>query len=309
MINYSIIIPHKNSPDLLQRCLASIPCRDDVQVIVVDDASDDIFALKKIVVLFPHVELVETNEKKGAGYVRNVGLSKVKGKWILFADADDFFHENFIERLDLYKDSNYDIIYFDTDSCYSDNLVQTNQRIPNISVGVANKNLDMLKWQVTVVWGKMYSSKLILQKKILFEEVLASNDVMFAYQCSFYSQQCVIDPFVLYTSTINKNSLCFSMNLRNLDARVNVRLRANEYLRSIGKRKFQVNMFGLVLYSKRFGWKVFFKCICKYLKNVTTYSLFVIDIPNTVKGCLKKILGKSNSASKSQSLTKDSFYK
>lgn len=40
MINFSIIIPHKDIPDLLQRCLDSIPIRDDVQVIVVDDDSD-----------------------------------------------------------------------------------------------------------------------------------------------------------------------------------------------------------------------------------------------------------------------------
>ena len=37
---YSIIIPHKNIPKLLQRCLDSIPERDDVQVIIVDDNSD-----------------------------------------------------------------------------------------------------------------------------------------------------------------------------------------------------------------------------------------------------------------------------
>lgn len=39
-INYSIIIPHKNTPDLLQYCLDSIPVRDNVLVIVVDDNSD-----------------------------------------------------------------------------------------------------------------------------------------------------------------------------------------------------------------------------------------------------------------------------
>jgi len=39
--NYSFIIPHKNCPDLLQRCVDSIPERDDVQVIVVDDNSDE----------------------------------------------------------------------------------------------------------------------------------------------------------------------------------------------------------------------------------------------------------------------------
>lgn len=36
---YSIIIPHKNIPHLLQRCLDSIPQRKDVQIIIIDDDS------------------------------------------------------------------------------------------------------------------------------------------------------------------------------------------------------------------------------------------------------------------------------
>ena len=86
MINYSIIIPHKNIPDLLQRCLNSIPRRTDIQIIVVDDNSDP----KKVD--FEHfpgvgekcVEVYFTKEGKGAGYARNMGLKYAKGKWLLF---------------------------------------------------------------------------------------------------------------------------------------------------------------------------------------------------------------------------------
>jgi len=38
---FSIIIPHKEIPDLLMRCLKSIPVSEDIQVIVVDDNSSD----------------------------------------------------------------------------------------------------------------------------------------------------------------------------------------------------------------------------------------------------------------------------
>ena len=38
---FSIIIPHKDIPDLLMRCLSSIPVSEDIQVIVVDDNSAD----------------------------------------------------------------------------------------------------------------------------------------------------------------------------------------------------------------------------------------------------------------------------
>ena len=38
---FSIIIPHYDIPDLLMRCLKSIPVSEDIQVIVVDDNSPD----------------------------------------------------------------------------------------------------------------------------------------------------------------------------------------------------------------------------------------------------------------------------
>ena len=38
---YSIVIPHYNSPTLLQRMLDSIPQREDIQIIVIDDCSSN----------------------------------------------------------------------------------------------------------------------------------------------------------------------------------------------------------------------------------------------------------------------------
>ena len=57
-----------------------------------------------------------TRENKGAGYARNVGLSLAKGKWLLFADADDFFNLGFLNVLDNYIDSDNDIVYFSANS-------------------------------------------------------------------------------------------------------------------------------------------------------------------------------------------------
>lgn len=113
MINYSIIIPHKNIPNLLQRCLDSIPNREDVQIIVVDDNSDpNIVDFDK----FPglnrsNVEVIFTKEGKGAGYARNTGIKYVKGKWLLFSDADDYFSENVNRLFDDYENSVMDVIY------------------------------------------------------------------------------------------------------------------------------------------------------------------------------------------------------
>ena len=72
---YSIIIPHKNIVPLLKRCLESIPNRNDIQVVVVDDHSDvkNIQQIEQLCIT-NHADLVKTQESKGAGYVRNIGL-------------------------------------------------------------------------------------------------------------------------------------------------------------------------------------------------------------------------------------------
>ena len=76
-INYSIIIPHKNSTVLLERCLRSIPCRKDVQVIVVDDNSENQEELNAVVGGFSQVELILT-QGGGAGHARNEGLKYIR---------------------------------------------------------------------------------------------------------------------------------------------------------------------------------------------------------------------------------------
>ena len=111
---YTIIIPHKNIPLLLQRCLDSVPLRNDVQIIVVDDgSSSNVVDFTN----FPgtdreNVEIIFTKDGKGAGYARNCGLLQAKGKWLLFADADDFFLPDFLKTLDRYCSTDYDLITF-----------------------------------------------------------------------------------------------------------------------------------------------------------------------------------------------------
>ena len=110
-INYTFIIPHHNSPELLIRCLDSIPKRPDIEVIVVDDNSQED---KKPFVNREDTQVVLLNkaQSNGAGRARNIGLSMAKGKWLLFADCDDYYVNGFIDVLDRYLDSNYDVIYY-----------------------------------------------------------------------------------------------------------------------------------------------------------------------------------------------------
>ena len=91
---YTVSIPHYNSPLLLQRMLKSIPEREDIQVIVVDDGScvENVNAIKKI--QHKNLEIILLSENKGGGNARNEGLKRASGKWYISVDADDFFSED-----------------------------------------------------------------------------------------------------------------------------------------------------------------------------------------------------------------------
>ena len=116
-IAYSVIIPHHDTPDLLQRCLESIPRREDLEIIIVDDNSN---LSKEDFDTFPglgekNVEVIFSKEGRGAGYVRNLGVEKSSGDWLIFADADDFFTSNMAFVLDKYKNNHtLDLVFFNS---------------------------------------------------------------------------------------------------------------------------------------------------------------------------------------------------
>ena len=269
-INYSIIIPHKNSPSLLQRCLDSIPDQEDIQVIVVDDNSNE--ALVDFS-RFPgverrNIELYFTKEGKGAGYARNVGLQYAKGKWLLFADADDFFTENAFDYLFQQVSSAQDIIYFKVASCYSDSLEPaernrlTNQIVDNF-LGNKTENTEYNLRYKFEPWGKMIKMDLIREENIKFDEIISGNDVMFSVLSGHYAKSVTAVRDTIYCVTINKGSISYTQNIENITSRYVVALRYNDFLKKKNKKQYRQSIMPFLYISiTRFGLGVFFRFLC-----------------------------------------------
>ena len=242
MINFTIIIPHKNIPILLQRCLDSIPERDDIQIIVVDDNSDPD---KVDFSTFPgldrkNTEVYFTKEGKGAGYARNVGLLHAKGKWLLFADADDFFTPDLNIVLDIYKDSEYDVIYFKIKSVDSETLSPANrdEYINNLleeSQKTGNRDLLIL---VVAPWGRFVRRTLIENNNILFQESRYDNDVHFCARLATDTTNILISDFVFYCITYRQGSLTSVVTKEAAKIRFFVSLDRFYYLKKIGKADY-----------------------------------------------------------------------
>lgn len=206
-IRYSIIIPHKNSQNLLRRCLNSIPQREDVQVIVVDDNSDDYDAVKAAVENFSRVSLYK-NEGYGAGGARNTGLTKAHGKWLLFADCDDYYVDGFLEELDKYIDSEYDVIYFNFYQYLEGMEEPVYEKVSDYIKKCAEGKLsvDYVKYKNNAPWCKMVRRNFINLFQIHFEEIPKANDKYFSYQLGYFCRNYKVIDCCLYNYIFYKKS-------------------------------------------------------------------------------------------------------
>jgi glycosyltransferase involved in cell wall biosynthesis len=246
-INYSIIIPHKNIPELLQRCLNSIPRRDDIQIIIVDDNSDpNKVDFERFPGLGnPCVEIIFTKEGKGAGYARNVGLTKVVGKWLLFADADDYFTDGFLDGLDKHKNSSYDLIYFGINGV---NMKKKHENSSSLKYNrlmkdaIYKKKYDEYKYTVYVPWGKMIKLSLIKENGIIFDETMLVNDLMFSIKTAYYAKNIFFDEYRIYTYEIRPYSLTSIWTLETKFVRFCAYIRLHVFLKSISKKRLRKNL-------------------------------------------------------------------
>jgi len=230
---FSIIIPHYDIPDLLMRCLKSIPVSKEIQVIVVDDNSPeaDTYLGKYPELSRPYLEFVRTTKGGGAGYARNIGLDRSKGKWILFADADDFFVEDMYDIICSYADSEADVIYFKKESVYSENIIKKTDRDIYIDRIVENYYANGDEWPLRFMycptWGKMIKRDLINKFNIRFEEIRYSNDVFFSLLVGYHAETIKVVNKVLYVLTSRPDSLaanyCSKPNELRIRAEVHYR--------------------------------------------------------------------------------------
>lgn len=201
---YSVSIPHYNSPKLLARMLKSIPEREDIQVIVVDDGSseDNVVELKKL--QHKNLELILLDENHGGGYARNVGLQHASGRWFISVDADDYFSNDAFDVFDKYKDDDIECLYFCLNCVENDGSISVDRvSIPDMSVrnylhNPSLKNERSLRYRSTTSWNKLVSLDFIKANKIRYEDCRVNIDVLFSFGIGYNVKKLKVIPDVLY---------------------------------------------------------------------------------------------------------------
>ncbi len=124
----SIIIPVYNVSAYLDRCLnsvlTSLPLKSEV--IIINDGSTD--GSEKIICRYlkkyDNIVYIK-KENGGLSSVKNLGLSKARGRYVGFVDSDDYVSFNMFDvMLKVAIDGGYDIVYSDVLMVYDDGSIR-----------------------------------------------------------------------------------------------------------------------------------------------------------------------------------------
>lgn len=208
--DFSIIVPvWSGAIRFLPKLFDSIPKKDGIEIIVVDNSKEpvsreDIKSEREIVFLHSAPE-------RHAGGSRNDGIAVAKGKWLIFADADDYFSENAFDVFYKYIDTDAEIVYtcpqgvFEDTNEYSDRGEHYYDLVCNYIDGKVSE--EDLRYGFGTPWAKMVSHDLVNREHLKYDEIRASNDIYFSATSGYYARKIKADKSITYYITVNRGSL------------------------------------------------------------------------------------------------------
>lgn len=138
MIKLSVVIPVYNQEDLIVRAIESVPKRDDVEIIIVNDGSTDNTSaniFENLEKFNKNIRMVVFKENQGVANALNAGLELIEGEYYVALGSDDYFYT---DRLNDFIDNDLndkvDMVYF----CLERNdgsLIEPNEETRALWVG------------------------------------------------------------------------------------------------------------------------------------------------------------------------------
>lgn len=226
----SVIVPVYNVEKYLARCLDSLVGQDftkPYEIIVVDDGSTD----KSVEIARDYARRFEniiicTQKNSGVSSARNVGISRARGRYIAFADSDDFVEENYISTLyNLLEQSGAWISYC---NFFTVNETGSRQRASMLShksgIFTSAQMLKPLLRDISLrcfPCNKMFRRELFTERNIKFPEGRVFEDMCVMPRIFLCSEKIAVTKNPLYNYRMRKGSIVHQMSLRGIGDYVN----------------------------------------------------------------------------------------
>ncbi len=238
MYKITIIIPIYNAEKYLRDLLESIIHQTmnfkEIQVVMVDDFSKD----KSRDIMDEYAEKYENfisiklpKNNKVAGTARNEGMKVAEGKYLMFADSDDFYPENACEIMfNAIEEKEADFItanYInaDFDGSVWDKPIFNQEKYQDFKLSITDYNKSFFILNSSAC-NKIFRKSFVEEKQIKFLEEVPAEDAYFTTSCFMKSDKVYYVNKIMYCyrqrNEGNKKRKSVSFNCsRDYFARIN----------------------------------------------------------------------------------------
>lgn len=179
----SVIVPIYNAEHTLKKCLYSILLGKHVpiEIICVNDGSEDssLKVIREMRRKYGCIRIVSYEANKGLYYARMLGIKKARGKYLGFADSDDYVCEGYFDKLYASikrNDADIAVGQIVNQSANGCRYVQTRCAEFPYTAGKSTESIYDLYWAQEgknyhwhVVWNKLYKKDLWIKKIAAFD--------------------------------------------------------------------------------------------------------------------------------------------
>lgn len=224
MVKISVIIPIYKVQNYIERCLNSVICQEsddyELECILVNDCTPDrSMAIVNSLLEDYHgsigFNIINHDVNKGLSSSRNTGLKSAKGDFVFFLDSDDRLDVNALKKIvselkNVAEQSKVDVVIGNTYLC-KENKTANNFRsgeslfFDNNNETALRKLLDRELYHIAC--NKLVRRNLLLDNKILFEEGIIDEDMLWSYYVFLNARNILIIPDITYIYEDNPGSI------------------------------------------------------------------------------------------------------
>lgn len=183
----SVIVPVYNAGQTIVRCVESIQNNTykNLEIILVEDGSADDSGeiCNKLAVRFDNVTALKNDRNRGVSYSRNRGLEAASGRYIMFADSDDWlerdYYASFIRVLQVNPKALIVCGFINHDEKYQGRKDERTWSGTGESFTVSRLvSLQALydKGLILQLWNKVFSAEVIRENGIRFDESISIGE-------------------------------------------------------------------------------------------------------------------------------------
>lgn len=244
----SIIIPVYNADKTICKCLESI-LNDNpsfpYEVIAVNDGSLDQSQdiLERISKENSHL-IVFNKSNGGVSSARNFGISRARGRWIMFVDADDYLSPGWADLVSKQLDNSSNFVVFSQQEYNDFGFENTIEMITGLRNGPF----------MSCIWSKLYKREIIQQHNIKFlSGVINGEDSLFNLNYYLCCRDINYVQENIYNYYINTLSATNRLDLRFLDSDIEYQKRLMDILNTESFKFDYICKFSILN-----AWLVFF---------------------------------------------------